>query len=530
MPITKKTLEKYLVELRRIAQHRTEGSEKKIRRIYKALQKDLQLFLANQYEKYAIDDQLTYAILQQKGQYANFLENVQKHVDEISPQLSKEITQTVKDTYKTCFDGMIDCVKKTVAGKAVLNEVLSSVRAVTPSIIKRAVENPISGLTLADTLEKNRKEIIYNIKQNIGIGLVNGDRYSTMARRITDALDGDYKKSIRIVRTETHRNIESGFMDCAEYIQEEVSGSDYIYAVTWKTMGDERVRPQQRHKKNGKWVTTFSQNGANHMKMENVTVKAGDFFNLGNGIKAKCPGQSGSAANDCHCRCFLEYNLMAIDEFKKATGKNVTTTATTKTIRQNMTNSGIVDLGLERTTNDSQFDIALRKAKNSEKNGACVDTHHKNELETFKLLLSKDGMAGVAVKPDGDITAVFKNQDANIKGAVNDLIITARVNGGEKMDCYGKYLANAYECCGYEAVARVPFNADYVDDPFLLKTSMDVYVLKQNTDGIDTVIKKNVAHLYKVSTQDELNNLPTFTDYDEALHYRDELLEKQKSI
>ena len=61
------------------------------------------------------------------------------------------------------------------------------------------------GLTLKDTLEKHRKDIIYAIKRDIGVGLSNGDRYTTMARRISKNLDGDYKKSIRIVRTEAHR-------------------------------------------------------------------------------------------------------------------------------------------------------------------------------------------------------------------------------------------------------------------------------------------------------------------------------------
>lgn len=326
MPITKNTLEKYLVEIRRISEHRTKGSEKKIRRIYKLLQKNLQSFLANQYEKYAIDDQLTYAILQQKGQYANFLENVQKHVDGISPQLSKEITKTVKDTYKICFNGMIDSVEKAIAGKVVLNKVLNSIRTVTPNIIKKAVENPISGLTLNDILEKNRKDIIYNIKQNIGIGLVNGDRYSTMARRITDSLDSDYKKSIRIVRTETHRNIETGLHDSATEINDTFSKNDIGVNLvkTWRTMKDERVRPNisaYKRKVGVKAKKKYTTNHRsylgvpNHVKMEGISVKENELFDLGAGIKTRAPGESGIAGHDINCRCFLEWELT--DESKK---------------------------------------------------------------------------------------------------------------------------------------------------------------------------------------------------------------------
>ena len=74
------------------------------------------------------------------------------------------------------------------------------IKYVRPETLKDAVNNPVSGLTLNDNLEKNRAEIVYNIKQTIGIGLQNGDRYETMAKRVAESLDNDYNKAIRIVR------------------------------------------------------------------------------------------------------------------------------------------------------------------------------------------------------------------------------------------------------------------------------------------------------------------------------------------
>ena len=143
------------------------------------------------------------------------------------------------------------------------------------------------------------------------------------AKRISERVGVSRNKAMNIVRTETHRNVEGGFMDCAEHLQECLDGSDLIYAATWRTMKDERVRPQIRRKTKKGWKTSFSKSGANHMKMEGVTVKAGELFNLGNGVKAKAPSKSGVAAHDCNCRCFLEYNLMTAEEFAKATGKSV---------------------------------------------------------------------------------------------------------------------------------------------------------------------------------------------------------------
>ena len=519
MPKSKTSLEELLHEIRRIEEHREVLTEKKIRKIYKQLMKELNNFLGETYTKYANDNGgLTVVDLEKTARMANFIEEIEKSCNNLLPEVSKEINDTIDKVREKCYVGMVEAVE---------NSYDLTGLSVRPEVMTATIENNIDKLGLPPLLERDRKNVIYGIKQVLSIGLMNGLRYEQMARQINEKLDTGYKKAITTVRTESHRNIEGGFMECAERLSAGLEGSGYIYCCTWRTMGDERVRPQRRYKTKKGWKSSYNKNGANHVKMEGVTVKVGELFNLGGGVKAKCPSHSGVAAHDCNCRCFLEYNLLTPEEYKKATGKNIAIQAMPKDMRQAMTDNGIVDLELRRTTNESQFDIAIKNAKNANANGACVDTHPKGELETFKLFLSDDNMAGVAVKPDGDITAVFKNSNSQAKGAVNDLIITARQNGGDKMDCYGKFLVNSYEKCGYVPVARIPFNADYVDDPFLLKTQPDVYAMMKNTDDISTVIKKNSTKAYKLSSQTDLDDLPTFTDYDEALKYRDELLAEQ---
>lgn len=188
---------------------------------------------------------------------------------------------------------------------------------------------------------------------------------------------------------------------------------------------------------------------------------------------------------------------------------------------------GIVDVGLKDTDDKQKFADAIAAARKANPNGGAVDEHPIEELKTYKTFLSNNGMAGVAVKPDGDITAVFKNSEFQERGVVNDLILTARANGGTKMDCYGRGLVNMYEQCGYKPVARVAFNADYVSDPVLLKKRPDVYVMMKNTDSLSEVCRKNSTKAYQKSTQEALDKLPTF-EYDDALKYRDGLLRKQE--
>ncbi len=56
-------------------------------------------------------------------------------------------------------------------------------------VIQASVQNPISGLTLNDRLKKNRAQIVYNIRQQITQGLVQGESYPQMVRRVKKELE-----------------------------------------------------------------------------------------------------------------------------------------------------------------------------------------------------------------------------------------------------------------------------------------------------------------------------------------------------
>lgn len=311
-----------LYDIRRIAEHRAVLTDKKIAAIYRTMEKDLTHFLADVYAKYAdVDGRLYASSLDAERKKAWFLNEIVKNVDGLTEPLQKELMALVDTVYETCYKGMtaslISAQKDGKYAEAVKD------LAVNKSVLKRALDNNVSRLMLPRVLEKNRAEVIYQIQQELNIGLLNGDRYEQMAKRISDRVGVSRSKAGNIVRTETHRNTEGGLMDSAEHIQERLDGSGLMYAATWRTMKDERVRPNQRRKTKKGWKTHRSKSGANHMKLEGKTVAVGELFDLGNGVKTKAPGESGDAANDCNCRCFLEYNLMTAEEFARAAGKTV---------------------------------------------------------------------------------------------------------------------------------------------------------------------------------------------------------------
>ena len=150
-------LDYYLAQLRRIEAHRVRGVEREIRRTYKAILEEMRGFFGNEYARYGTNGALSYADLQRQGEYARFLEEVDARLGGLTPRVSAQIQEMVEKAYTASYAGMVEAVAKA----APVGTVLAGVRGVTPEVVKRAVENPVAGLTLKDTLERNRKEITY---------------------------------------------------------------------------------------------------------------------------------------------------------------------------------------------------------------------------------------------------------------------------------------------------------------------------------------------------------------------------------
>lgn len=193
--------------------------------------------------------------------------------------------------------------------------------------------------------------------------------------------------------------------------------------------------------------------------------------------------------------------------------------------------SGATPLELRDTTSDPQlFSSALEEARQKNPHGLMVSPKTVEELSQpeTRTFMSADNMAGALVTADGDIEAVFKNPQSKAKQAATSLLITAVENGGRKLDCYGEDLVRTYNNRGFEAVARIPFNAEEVEAGWTYG-KRDVYVMKLR----DGVTAQDIANRLTLPEEDggfhqqtlqELANLPVFDDYDEALAYRDSLL------
>ena len=108
-----KSLNDLLYDIRRVAENREVLTDKKIKSICNSLTKSLNSFVAEQYTKYAdADGRLYTSYLDKARRKAWFLNEIAKEVDLIQPELRKEISSIIDDTYSLAYKGIVEATKK----------------------------------------------------------------------------------------------------------------------------------------------------------------------------------------------------------------------------------------------------------------------------------------------------------------------------------------------------------------------------------------------------------------------------------
>lgn len=272
---------------RRIGQKVNKGEREVARRYAKALT-EIRAMMAEQYEKYEINGELSYREMLKHDRLKKFMREVNFLLRTNYGDIYKIINELLGDSYVEGYymtAWAVETSSKTKIG-------YSTVR---PETLAAMLDNPIAGLTLTERLELYRTQIIYNIQQQVTQGLQKNEPYSKMAKRLKKSLEGDAVKAMRIVRTEGHRVQESAKHDAVEH----ANNSGVVMVKTWNTMEDSRVRREK----------------ADHKRLNNKTIPIDEEFSDGLG-EGKTPGQLGEAGSDINCRCFLTYSIEKIEKRK----------------------------------------------------------------------------------------------------------------------------------------------------------------------------------------------------------------------
>jgi SPP1 gp7 family putative phage head morphogenesis protein len=250
---------------------------------YALLLSEIRQELAKLYEKYEVDGKLTYPEMAKYDRLRKFMEYINWLLGLLYKDLKKTIYDVLGESYAEGYY---------LTAWAIETDTLSRLAysSVPASTITAMIENPIFGLTLSQRLEKNRANIIYTIQQEITQGLVQGESYKQMAKRLKTALEGDTVKAMRIVRTEAHRVMESSKHDAAERAHQ----NGVVMLKEWNSMHDQRVRDRHKH-------------------LDGKKIPVDEVFKSGSD-RAKAPGLFLRPENSINCRCFLSYSVERIEK------------------------------------------------------------------------------------------------------------------------------------------------------------------------------------------------------------------------
>ena len=159
--------------------------------------------------------------------------------------------------------------------------------------------------------------------------------------------------------------------------------------------------------------------------------------------------------------------------------------------------------------NAASYNADMTRAMAGNPAGARVEIKSAEDLSGYNLFRTEAG-SGFAIKPDGDIVAVFASPNEP-KGGSFAMLQAAVQAGGTMLDAFDTYLPEIYEAVGFRPVARLPWNDEFAPPDW------DKATFSKYNNGEPDV----VMFVYDPDYFGEAVDVPVFTDYDEALAVQD---------
>ena len=152
----------------------------------------------------------------------------------------------------------------------------------------------------------------------------------------------------------------------------------------------------------------------------------------------------------------------------------------------------------------------MTSAMSGHRLGAQVEIKSAEDLASSNLFRTESG-SGFAIKPDGDIVAVFASP-SEPKGGSYSMLQAAVQAGGKKLDAFDTYLPDIYESVGFRPVARLPWNDEFAP-PGWDKNAFSKY----SNGEPDVVFFVHDAEYFGGAT-----DVPVVTNYDDAVRLQNE--------
>ena len=165
---------------------------------------------------------------------------------------------------------------------------------------------------------------------------------------------------------------------------------------------------------------------------------------------------------------------------------------------------------VDSASSAASYNADMTSAMSRHSLGAQVEIKSAEDLASSNLFRTESG-SGFAIKPDGDIVAVFASP-SEPKGGSYSMLQAAVQAGGKKLDAFDTYLPDIYESVGFRPVARLPWNDEFAP-PGWDKNAFSKY----SNGEPDVVFFVHDAEYFGGAT-----DVPVVTNYDDAVRLQNE--------
>lgn len=257
------------------------GYEKDLIKAYSSALKDIKQMIAEMFEKYG--DQVTYKDMVAYQRLTNLELSIAKQIKTLTGKGKRTVEKAFRDIVSESFSATGTAISKSLevtVGFGVMNE----------EVIKTAILNPMQRITWSDALQGNSAKYLSQIKTELSQGLIKGEGYAKIAKRLEKSTEMSANKTIRIVRTEGHRAQSVGRKLAVDNVESAADRLGIKIKRVWVATSDDRTRDS-------------------HKAMDGKEADDDGLFTLPSGVRTEGPGMSGVAEEDINCRCTVRVEV-----------------------------------------------------------------------------------------------------------------------------------------------------------------------------------------------------------------------------
>lgn len=250
-------------------------SESDLETVFNKRLKTILFQVSEMFRKYSKVKELTFTDLNRYNRYQKEMKLINEQLTDHYRSIVKSIQEQVEYQYVTKYLLTAYIVEQSITPAPSMGFTIPSI-----GVIKEALLNPIEFLGLPKILEQHRNDTVRRINIEIAQGLIAGEGYSDIAKRLENEFGFSSKKARLVARTEAGRSRSIA----AEKVFEQASEFTKMEKI-WASMLDMRVRSSHRVLDADK----ADKEGYFHYKQ----------------YKAKAPRLFGVAELDIQCRCVV---------------------------------------------------------------------------------------------------------------------------------------------------------------------------------------------------------------------------------